>query len=323
MNYYPRIFNTQNALNPIPWIVEPLEVISHDGILGLMENGRLLNPLGEIISEIPETFYGRELVTLATGTDEEIISVSKSFGLLVSPFSKVVHKGQEAGSAEISGSVTDAERAAICESVSLAQAYEETGGKLTGAVVSLAEIRVVAARLLDALHVIRAIGEGLSASELAERMESGELSNLPIQSLRYIEYCLEGNDLLGISLTLVDEEESMVNGFDVEELEALSLGEEVEADILCQLPLLRSICWARPKELASLTVAVALGIRNFATDMRRWASCDYCNNEFPLRPGQRRKIKEPRDMFCSHECKNAAEQKKWRDKKKLADLSNR
>ena len=357
MNYYPKIKTGQNPFEPPPWVIEPIEQVSSGGITGLMEHRDGLSVIERVLNKIPENFYGRELVALATGTDEEIAEVSARLGLLTSPFSKTVRIKQNLDRAygnrsgvpadpeqfsvlqedgytygyeqvlkaiEITQAATNEEITAIKESILLTQALQDNGNKITGVVVSFSEIRVTAARLLDAVRVIVAISNGASVAEMSEQIEQGLLPNFPVQRLRYIEHCLEGSNLLGISLTLRDEADNEPHPLEVDPANhwELAMGGDVqEVDTLRQWNLMHEISNAHPKDRVSFTEALALGIRNLAINRRTWAHCDNCGNEFPLTAGKMRKTKEPHGIYCTTECRNAASQKRYREKLKSTDIS--
>jgi hypothetical protein len=322
-----------------------------------MEHSSLMLANDNYRSEIPENFYGRELVTLATGSDEEITKVSEKFGLLTSPFSKTVRikqyldrvYGNNEGipsepeqlstlkddgyiygyeqvlkTIEITQAATSVEVAAINESILLTQALQDNGDKVVGNVVSFSEIRTTAARLLDAVKVIVAISKGISIAEMSEQIEQGLLPSFPVRRLRYIEHCLEGSHLLGISLTLKDKDNNSPHPYEVDPanfMERYMCGDAKEVEVLRQWNLMYEIESARSKDEVSFVEALALGIRKFAIDKRTWAHCDYCGNEFPLTAGKMRKTKEIYGTYCSIECRNAAAQKRYRERHKLTDTS--
>jgi hypothetical protein len=354
MEYYPRITDKQNTVEPACWEIMPLENVLHDGILGLMKGSGLSILWQSKADVIPETFYGKELVAFATGSDEEVIALSKEYGLLVSPFRRAISAWQEMdriftqadspseggqrirrltsdpripdleqilGAIKTIERATDKEVEALHDSIALTDSQRFDEKNRTGIVVSLAEIRATAARLLDAQKVIKAISDGVSVSGLSDLVDKGGLPSFPIQKLRYIEYCLRDSGLFGISLTLEDEQQNMANEYDFEDLEISVIDGEAEINALRQWSMLNSIRDARPKEPITFTEAVARGLRNLAIENRKWAQCEKCGNEFPLTAGKLRKVKKPQGTYCSVECRNAASQKRYREKRKLADTS--
>ena len=357
MDYYPQIATGQNPFEPPSWAIEPIVKVSHSGITGLMEHRDSLSIIENVKKEIPDAFYDKELVVLATGSDEEIAKVSAKFGLLTSPFSKTVRMkqnldrlfGNRSGipttreqfsalqsdgysygyeqvmqAIRITQAATGEEVAAINDSILLTQALQDSGDKATGIVVSFSEIRATAARLLDAVKVIIAISKGISIAEMSEQIEHGLLPSFPVQRLRYIEHCLEGSNLLGISLTLKDRDNNSPHPYEVDPAnyqELFMWGDASEVHVLRQWNLMIELSSAHPKDEVSFTEALALGIRNLAINRRTWAHCDHCGNEFPLATGQKRNIKEPRGRYCSAGCRNAASQKRYREKLKSTDTS--
>lgn len=354
MEYYPRITDRRSPSGPAHWIM-PLESISHNGITGLVEGGGLSFPV-KMPGKIPETFYGRELAALATGSDKEVIAVSEKCGLLVSPFRRVISAWQQMErvftqtespsegknrlvrltadpqvpdlqqileAIKTIERATDAEADALHDSILLTESWTGDKKNTSGVVVSLSEIRATATRLHEVQKVIRAIGEGVSVSDLSELVDRQELPSFPIQRLRYIEYCLRDSGLLGISLTLVDAEQSVVvdGDYRLEDLEVSVLAGEAETDALRQWNMLSAILDARPKEFATLTEAVAWGLRNLAIENRKWAYCDKCGNVFPLTPGKMRKVKKQQGTYCSDSCRNATAQKRYRERQKHTDPS--
>ncbi|MCL2746425.1 MAG: hypothetical protein FWE48_05000 [Coriobacteriia bacterium] len=341
MEYYPRISDVQRIYEPASWIIEPVQEVSHEDISGLMVCKNILDPTENVAKGMSDSFYGKVLSKLATGTDDEIVALSKKCGLLVSPFYRILRTRQKMDNVFIStdgssigdlftkvvdhqgypdfNQIVDAievmeldevKSSGIRESALLTIALKESGVELAGTVVSQTEIRATATQLLDALKVIKVIGneKRFSVSDISKLIDSGGLPPFPIHKLKYIEHCLRYSNLLGIALVLENEKKKKVTDYECD-VRSLML-ETTEVDALRQQNLLLEIDQARPKELNTFTEAIALEMRNLAMQNKTWAHCDKCGIEFPLTAGKMRKTEH--GTYCDKKCRNAAAAKRYR-----------
>ena len=176
--------------------------------------------------------------------------------------------------------------------------------RITGTIISLAEIRTVAREIVNATNLIKWIGMGLSHTDMIERLKTTPLipvigkpmkTSDPVRrAFLFLELCSTPAFLYRV----VGDEKSEIHKF----------GEEPR-----MLP-------AGNRE-GSLLEAVSIQLQSAATNGLPWHTCVWCDTLFQFKRGSSKEKTERKrtegNVYCCEKCRNSATQKAFRERKKV------
>ncbi len=345
MKYYPAISGNQHGIDLGYVLVHSIEPLFIDNVVGIMElsDRWAFSELSINHVNLKETFFGKELENLAHGSDDEIISISKEFGVLCSPYGSRLHDFVTRETLDsfrlpkeeyresiiaafdalsismlnelyLSG-VHQTDIDAIEESLKLTRALIQAEKELRGKVVSISEIRATAKHFIATRETIRAMAEKLSTVEI-EKL-SLERGGFPLGSFDFFDLCLSEiprkfgrllENEFGEKVTKIDL--ILAHGTDV-----IIKGDEQSIDFR-----LAPLSYENGEQPYTLAQGITALLYEVARAKRTWEKCDHCETLFPLKPGQMRDIKHLPDKsapgrYCSQECQQKAKYKRQNDRR--------